>query len=117
MKYEPGKFYVKSADEMYKLFPDVPQALENTVKIAEQCNVEIPLGSYHFPAYPLENNVTADDYLRQLCIQGLKQRYSNISNQITKRLDHELHIIKKMGYAGYFLITQDLLIMLKTIFL
>ena len=107
MKYEPGKFYVKSADEMYKLFPDVPQALENTVKIAEQCNVEIPLGSYHFPAYPLENNVTADDYLRQLCIRGLKQRYSNISNQITKRLDHELHIIKKMGYAGYFLITQD----------
>ena len=107
MKYEPGKFYVKSADEMYQIFKDVPEALENTVKISEQCNVEIPLGSYHFPAYPLENNITADDYLQKICQIGLEAKYDSISSQIKNRLDHELNIIKKMGYAGYFLITQD----------
>ena len=107
MKYEPGKFYVKSADEMYQIFKDVPESLENTVKISEQCNVDIPLGSYHFPAYPLENNITADDYLQKICQIGLEAKYDTISSQIKNRLDHELNIIKKMGYAGYFLITQD----------
>ena len=107
MKYEPGKFYVKSADEMYQIFKDVPESLENTVRISEQCNVEIPLGSYHFPAYPLENNITADDYLQKICQIGLEAKYDSISNQIKDRLDHELNIIQKMGYAGYFLITQD----------
>ena len=80
MKYEPGKFYVKSADEMYQIFKDVPEALENTVKISEQCNVEIPLGSYHFPAYPLENNITADDYLQKICQIGLEAKYDSISS-------------------------------------
>ena len=107
MKYEPEKFYVKSADEMYHLFKDVPEALENTVKIASQCNVEIPLGSYHFPAYPLKNNITPDNYLKELCLNGLKNKYQSLSANIKSRLNHELNIIQKMGYAGYFLITQD----------
>jgi len=107
LRYEPGKFYVKSADEMYKIFSDVPEALENTVKISEQCNVEIPIGKYHLPAYPIDNNLSADDYLKQLCLEGLKKRYNNINNIIADRLNHELNVIKKMGYAGYFLITQD----------
>ncbi len=104
MRYEPGKFYVKSADEMYAIFKDVPQALENTVKISEQCNVEIPIGQYHLPAYPIESNLSPDDYLKKLCIKGLQSRYNNIDNIIEKRLNHELDVIKKMGYAGYFLI-------------
>ena len=62
---------------MYKIFPDVPEALENTVKISEQCNVEIPIGKYHLPAYPIDNNLSADDYLKQLCLEGLKKRYNN----------------------------------------
>jgi len=107
LRYEPGKFYVKSADEMYKIFPDTPDALENTVKIAEQCNVEIPLGDYHLPAYPVDKNTSPDEYLKKLCNQGLNIRYQNIDTVIKKRLEHELKIIKKMGYAGYFLITQD----------
>ncbi|MBI44851.1 MAG: DNA polymerase III subunit alpha [Candidatus Marinimicrobia bacterium] len=107
LRYEPGKFYVKSADEMYKIFPDTPEALENTVKIAEQCNVEIPIGEYHLPAYPVKDNQSPDDYLKDLCIQGLELRYSNLDTIIKQRLEHELQIIKKMGYAGYFLITQD----------
>ena len=107
MKYEPGKFYVKSADEMYELFKDVPQALENTVKIADQCNVEIPLGEYHLPAYPLKNNISSDDYLKEICINGLQSKYDQLSTKIEKRLNYELSVIKKMGYAGYFLITQD----------
>ncbi len=107
LRYEPGKFYVKSADEMYKIFSDTPDALENTVKIAEQCNVEIPLGEYHLPAYPVDQNTSPDEYLKTLCNQGLSIRYKNIDSVIKKRLAHELKIIKKMGYAGYFLITQD----------
>ena len=107
MKYEPGKFYVKSADEMYKIFKDVPQSLENTVKIAEQCDVTIPLGKYHLPTYPLEKKISADNYLKELCIKGMNAKYENISDAIENRLSYELEIIKKMGYAGYFLITQD----------
>ena len=107
LRYEPGKFYVKSADEMYKIFPDTPQALENTIKIAEQCNVEIPIGEYHLPAYPVDKNKTPDEYLKSLCVNGLKSRYKNITPNIKDRLHHELGIIQKMGYAGYFLITQD----------
>ena len=107
MKYEPGKFYLKSPDEMYTIFKDVPQALENTIKISEQCNVTIPLGSYHLPAYPVDSNNSPDNYLKQLCLTGLKVRYKDITNEIQNRLNHELSTIKKMGYAGYFLITQD----------
>jgi len=107
LRYKPGKFYVKSADEMYKIFSDTPAALENTIKIAEQCNVTIPLGEYHLPAYPVNKDTSPDEYLKTLCIQGLNTRYQNIDSVIKQRLDHELEIIKKMGYAGYFLITQD----------
>ena len=108
MKYEPGKFYVKSADEMYEIFKDVPEALENTLAIAEQCDIEIPLGNYHLPAYPLpDKEENPDKYLEKLCDIGLNKRYKNISKKIQDRLQYELSVIKKMGYAGYFLITQD----------
>ena len=108
LKYEPNQFYIKSTDEMYEIFKDVPEALENTLAVAEQCDVEIPLGNYHLPAYPLPDEETnPDKYLEKLCIEGLKKKYKNISKTIKERLQYELSVIKKMGYAGYFLITQD----------
>ncbi|MAZ60840.1 MAG: DNA polymerase III subunit alpha [Candidatus Marinimicrobia bacterium] len=108
LKYEPNQFYIKSTDEMYEIFKDTPEALENTLAVSEQCDVEIPLGKYHLPAYPLPNEETdPDKYLEKLCNEGLKKRYSKISKKIQDRLKYELSVIKKMGYAGYFLITQD----------
>ena len=110
MRYEPRQFYIKSTDEMYALFKDTPEALENTLKIAEQCSVDIPMGDYHLPRFPIPENSgasSADDYLRILCQQGLTERYKNITPIIQKRLDYELNVIKKMGFAGYFLITMD----------
>jgi DNA polymerase III subunit alpha len=110
MRYEPRQFYIKSTDEMYKLFKDCPEALENTLAIAEQCNVEIPMGNYHLPRFPIPENAgasSADDYLRILCQQGLVERYKDITPIIQRRLDYELSVIKKMGFAGYFLITMD----------
>ena len=108
LRYEPHQFYIKSVDEMYALFKDSPEALENTVKIAEQCNVEIPLGEYHLPNYPLTDGQSdPDEYLKLLCYKGMKLKYKQSDKKIKQRLDYELSVIKKMGYAGYFLITQD----------
>jgi len=112
VKYEPKQFYIKTVDEMAKLFSNTPDAIENTLKIAESCNVEIKMGEYHLPAFPIPANemTTSDDpnvYLKKLCENGLQSRYSNITPLIQQRLDFELNVIKKMGFAGYFLITQD----------
>ena len=110
LRYEPRQFYIKSTDEMFALFKDVPQALENTIRIAESCDLEIPMGEYHLPTFPIpgENGSgDGDAFLRTLCEAGLKKRYGTISIEIQQRLDFELSVIKKMGFAGYFLITQD----------
>jgi len=106
-KYEPGKFYLKSADEMHKIFKNYPNAIENTVKIAEQCNIDIPLGNTYLPDYPVPNEISSEKYLKQLCEEGIKKNYSNNSPDIQDRLNYELDVINKMGYTGYFLITQD----------
>ena len=110
VQYEPEQFYIKSVDEMVELFPNVPNALENTIKIAESCDVEIKMGEYHLPAFPIPNiseNLSPDEYLKKLCIKGLNEKYNHISPEINQRLEFELNVIKKMGFAGYFLITQD----------
>ena len=117
LRYEPRKFYIKSVDEMWELFKDYPDALENTVKIAEQCNVEIPMGNYHLPRFPIPEqsaSASADDYLKMLCQDGLQKRYPQITPNIQNRLDYELSVIKKMGFAGYFLITMDFVKYAKT---
>lgn len=117
LRYEPRKFYIKSADEMWDLFKDYPNALENTVKIAEQCNVEIPMGNYHLPRFPIPDKlgaVSPDDYLKMLCQEGLKLRYNHITPEIQHRLNYELSVIEKMGFAGYFLITMDFVKYAKT---
>ena len=107
-RYEHEQFYIKSTDEMYRLFKDNPSAIENTIRIAEQCNVEIPIGDIHLPSFPIPKDAKSSDaYLRELCVRGLKSKYKHQSEQLIKRLDYELGVIQKMGFAGYFLITQD----------
>jgi len=109
-RYEPRQFYIKSTDEMFNLFRDTPQALENTLRIAEQCKVDIPMGTYHLPNFHIPSSAgteNPDEYLRLICELGLKERYPVITPEIQQRLSFELGVIKKMGFAGYFLITQD----------
>ena len=117
VKYEPRQFYIKSTDEMYKIFKEYPSALENTIKIAESCNLEIPMGEYHLPNFPMPKSATSQDpneYLKLICLQGLKEKYPNLTDNIKQRLQFELDVIKKMGFAGYFLITQDFVKYAKT---
>jgi len=117
LRYEPRQFYIKTQDEMYALFKDYPGAIENTRAIAEMCNAEITMGSYHLPTFPIpgiNGEGDPDQYLRNICVKGLNDRYNEITPTIQKRLDYELDIIKKMGFAGYFLITQDFVNYAKT---
>ncbi|MCL2703525.1 MAG: DNA polymerase III subunit alpha [Defluviitaleaceae bacterium] len=109
MSYFGDQFYLKSPEEMEKLFAHVPEALENTVKIAERCNVEIRFHEYKLPKYNLPPDKTPHGYLRELCEEGLKTRYSEITQEITDRLDYELGIINTMGYADYFLVVWDVI--------
>nr|MBN2278461.1 DNA polymerase III subunit alpha [candidate division Zixibacteria bacterium] len=108
MRYNTDQIYFKSAEEMYEVFADYPEALENTIKIAERCNLEMEMGKLHLPAFPIpEAFANPDDYLRHLAEDGLQERYPKITEELRKRLDYELDIIRQMGYAGYFLIVKD----------
>lgn len=108
MRYNSDQIYFKSADEMYKLFGDFPEALENTVRIAEACNLELEMGTLHLPRFDIPTPfVDADEYVRHLAERGMNERYKKITDEIKERLDYELGIIKQMGYAGYFLIVKD----------
>ncbi|MBM4402591.1 MAG: DNA polymerase III subunit alpha, partial [Candidatus Cloacimonetes bacterium] len=95
-------------EKMIENFKDIPEAIENTVKIAERCNVEIELGQTKLPEFPLPAGYDADSYLKKLAYEGLAKRYGiNVGEEITARLDYELGVIKKTGFASYFLIVQD----------
>ncbi|MEA1979766.1 MAG: DNA polymerase III subunit alpha [candidate division Zixibacteria bacterium] len=108
MKYNSDQIYFKSADEMEHLFGDFKTALENTVKIAEKCNLELELGKLKLPIFPIPKSFANEDkFLRHLCEEGLNERYAEITEEITQRLDYELNIIRQMGYAGYFMIVKD----------
>ncbi len=102
-------FYVRPVEEMKSLFPDLPDALENSVKIAEKCNLEITtLGKWFFPKFSLPKGQKADEYLIKLAHERLKEKFPNPSKELKERLDHELGIINQKGYAPYFLIVMDL---------
>ena len=95
---------------MYSLFKDVPGAIENTRKIAESIDFEINTGSYHLPNFPIpenENTGDPDKYLKSLVATGVNKLYNDITPEINQQIDHELGVIKNMGFAGYFLITAD----------
>ncbi|WP_343084713.1 DNA polymerase III subunit alpha [Blautia producta] len=107
MRYEGGQYYVKSVEEMAALFPYAPQALENTHKIAERCNVEIEFGVTKLPKFDVPEGYTAWEYLNKLCFDGLAERYSGDMGELEERLNYELNVIKNMGYVDYFLIVWD----------
>ena len=107
MRYEGGQYYVKSPEEMERLFPYALEALENTHKIAERCHVEIEFGVTKLPKYDVPDGLTSWEYLNKLCYEGLEQRYHPVTEELKKRLDYELSTIKNMGYVDYFLIVWD----------
>ena len=107
MRYEGGQFYLKSEEEMRALFPDALDAIENTHKIAERCNVEIEFGVTKLPHYEVPEGFDSWTYLNHLCNEGLVKRYGDEATQLQERLDYELSVIKKMGYVDYFLIVWD----------
>ena len=110
LKYATPEFYFKTQDQMYDMFKDVPNAIENTRRIADSIEIELPIGDYHLPAFPIPQDAlhqNSDDYLQSLCEKGIKERYGDLTPELESRLTHELKVIKKMGFAGYFLITAD----------
>ena len=107
MRYEGGQYYVKSPEEMANLFPYALQALENTQKIADRCDVEIEFGVTKLPKYDVPDGMTSWEYLNKLCYEGLERRYENPSEELRERLKYELDTIQHMGYVDYFLIVWD----------
>ncbi|HOO28879.1 MAG TPA: DNA polymerase III subunit alpha, partial [Lachnospiraceae bacterium] len=107
MRYEGGQYYVKSEEEMKKLFPYALGALENTHKIAERCHVEIEFGKYKLPKFDVPEGYSAWEYLNKLCFEGLDKRYPGYGKDMEERLRYELDIIHSMGFVDYFLIVWD----------
>ena len=110
LRYDPPEYWIKSQEEMAALFPDDNEVLENTIKIAESCDLEIEIGKNHLPSFPIPegfNEANPDDYLAQLVRNGIEFRYENVTDEIKERAEYELSVIKQMGFAGYFLIVQD----------
>lgn len=108
MRFPNDQFYLKSEEEMRKLFDGIaPDAVNNTEKIAKECNVEFTFGEYHLPEFLPPEGKTNQQYLRELCAEGLKDRYDTVTAQLQKRLEYELGVIESMGYVEYFLIVWD----------
>ena len=107
MRYDGGQYYVKSEEEMLRLFPYAKQALENTQKIADRCHVEIEFGVTKLPKYDVPDGYTSWEYLQKLCYEGLEKRYGDPSEKLKERLSYELETIHQMGYVDYFLIVWD----------
>ena len=107
MRYEGGQYYLKSPEEMEALFPYAKEALENTYKIAQRCNVEIVFGEQKVPKFDVPAPYDAYGYLEHLCREGIKRRYQPVTKELQERLDYELGTIKHMGYVDYFLIVWD----------
>ncbi len=108
-RFASTELYFKTPEEMAALFPDDPQALENTLAIAERCDVELKEGDLHLPRFPLpEGFASNSDYLRHLAYEGAARRYPEVIQSMRERLDYELSVIAKMGFDGYFLIVRDI---------
>ena len=108
MKFHSREMYLKSEEEMRRLFPHLPEAYDNTVKIAEACNFDFEFGHYHLPEFPLpEGENDSFTYLQKLCIDGLRERFPDSFPQVKPQLDYELGVIQSMGFTDYFLIVWD----------
>ncbi|MBC7765403.1 MAG: DNA polymerase III subunit alpha, partial [Hyphomonadaceae bacterium] len=107
MQFETHEFYLKSGDEMLSLFPNHPEAIQNTVEIANRCNVELRFGELHLPQFDVPVGTTPLTYLKSLCLEGLQKRYPQNASEQMEQLDFELDIIAHMGFVDYFLIVWD----------
>lgn len=107
MRFETEEFYIKSPEEMADLFEYIPEAIENTVKIAQRCNVDFDFDTRHLPAYAVPDGKDAFEYLTELCTAGLNKRYDPVPAELRERLEYELNVIKNMGFVDYFLIVWD----------
>lgn len=109
LRFPTHEFYLKTADEMFLLFGERPEVLQNTLEIAERCQVNLNFDTLHLPEFPVPAGETPESYLTKLCYQGMQRRYAAVTPAIKERLDFELQVIQRMGFAGYFLIVQDLI--------
>jgi len=108
-RFATKELYFKTAEEMAELFPDAPEALENTVEIADKCTVELEEGALHLPQFPLPEGFESNAaYLRHVAYEGAKRRFGEVTDEIRERLDYELGVIEKMDFPGYFLIVRDI---------
>ena len=107
LQYETEEYFLRSAEEMAELFPYAPEALENTNKIAEKCNYEFRFNEYKLPKFDVPDGKTSDDYITEICYEGLRRLYPDTWQENEERLNYELGVIKKMGYVDYFLIVAD----------
>lgn len=106
-RFSNNEFYMKSGDEMAMLFPDMPEALDTTLEIADKCNVDISFDERHLPKFSVPSGETDESYLRKLCEEALPTRYEPVTQEVRDRLDYELGVINKMGFPSYFLIVWD----------
>ena len=107
MRFGSKEYYLKSEEEMRSLFPNVPEAYENTLRIAERCNVEFTFGKYHLPEFKLPAGYDSLTYLRELCEKGFAERYGDEHPEYRQQLEYEINMIEKMGFTDYFLIVWD----------
>ena len=107
MKFQTEEFYIKSEEELRQLFPNCDEAFENTVKIADMCNLEFVFNEYHLPSFPVPEGYTNEEYFRKVCYDGFKERYENPPEEYLDRLEYEIGVISRMGYVNYYLIVWD----------
>ena len=107
MKFQTEEFYLKSEEEMRQLFPNCEEAFENTAKIAERCNLEFVFNEYHLPSFPVPEGYTNDEYFREICMNGFRERYADPPQEYLDRLEYEIGVISRMGYVNYYLIVWD----------
>ena len=109
LRMEDDSYYIKSPEEMARLFPDFPGALENTRLIADMCNVDLDFGQTHLPKYATPGDVDADQYLAKLCWEGFERRYPHPTSEARARLQYELDVIGHTSFANYFLVVWDII--------
>ena len=107
MRFETEEFYLKSEEELRTLFPNCHEAFENTARIAERCNVEFVFNEYHLPSFPVPQGYTNEEYFRELCMAGFRERYKQPPEEYLERLEYEIGVISRMGYVNYYLIVWD----------
>ena len=107
MKFQTEEFYIKSEEELRELFPNCDEAFENTVRIADRCNLEFEFHQYHLPSFPVPGGITNEDYFRKLCMDGFRERYPDAPESYRERLEYEISVISRMGYVNYYLIVWD----------